>query len=441
MKKTLAYLGTVLCCVLVLFACNRFVTRGLSIFTANTATVTAKAKVLEILKQDTTEYDLGTGNVISSTVTSFRCRILDGEYRGREVVGSQTIDGFSSNMKPVEVGDRVVAYLFEGTDAENAWVFGGYERMEALSVLLGVFFLALLVFGRKKGVNTILSLVLTCLMVFAVFVPSILTGHNIYLWSTLTCLYTIAMTLLLVNGCNVKSLAAGLGCMGGLLVSGLLTLGMDRVLVLSGMLDENSMYLSLLNQENPINLNAIIFAGILIGALGAVMDVGMSVAASLHELKLQAPDIPWKQMVRSGLTIGRDMMGTMANTLVLAYIGSSLSVVLLLVSYTTSLSELLNREAVIVEILQALVGSLGILVTIPLTSLICGLLYQRLTLRPEEPEKRWNIPLRFARKPRQEGLPYSFAGTAAAPEWPEEGQTEPQEQPTGEETEERENLE
>ena len=74
MKKTLAYLGTVLCCVLVLFACNRFVTRGLSIFTANTATVTAKAKVLEILKQDTTEYDLGTGNVISSTVTSFRCR-------------------------------------------------------------------------------------------------------------------------------------------------------------------------------------------------------------------------------------------------------------------------------------------------------------------------------------------------------------------------------
>ena len=171
------------------------------------------------------------------------------------------------------------------------------------------------------------------------------------------------------------------------------------------------------------------------------MDVGMSVAASLHELKLQAPDIPWKQMVRSGLTIGRDMMGTMANTLVLAYIGSSLSVVLLLVSYTTSLSELLNREAVIVEILQALVGSLGILVTIPLASLMCGLLYQRLTLRPEEPEKSWNILLRFARKPKQEGLPYSFAGTAAAPEWPEEGQTEPQEQPTGEEREERENLE
>ena len=125
MKKTLVYLGTVLCSVLVLFGCNRFVTRGLSVFTDNTATVTAKAKVVEILKQDTTEYDLGTGNVISSTVTSFRCRILDGEYKGREVTASQTIDGFSSTMKPVAQGDRVVAFLFEGTDAENAWVFGG----------------------------------------------------------------------------------------------------------------------------------------------------------------------------------------------------------------------------------------------------------------------------------------------------------------------------
>ena len=123
---------------------------------------------------------------------------------------------------------------------------------------------------------------------------------------------------------------------------------------------------------------AIIFAAIIIGAMGAVMDVAMSLSSSLHELKLKVMSISPKELFKSGMVIGRDMMGTMANTLVLAYIGSSLTVTVLIVIYNSSMTELLNKERIVVEILQALVGSIGILFTIPFTCFVCAMLYRNL---------------------------------------------------------------
>ena len=126
----------------------------------------------------------------------------------------------------------------------------------------------------------------------------------------------------------------------------------------------------------PIDLKAIIFAAILIGALGAIMDVSMSISSSLWEVKEKSGATSFNTLFRSGMNIGRDVMGTMANTLILAYIGSSLSIVLLLSAYSTSLIYLLNREMIVVEILQALVGSFGILFAMPLTSFICAIIYK-----------------------------------------------------------------
>ena len=181
--------------------------------------------------------------------------------------------------------------------------------------------------------------------------------------------------MLIVYGANKKSLAAGIGCLVGVLVSGILTLFMDNVLRLTGLVSEESMYLVRINPNHPIDIKAIIFAAILIGAIGAIMDVSMSIAAALAEFKEKLEYTPLSLLFKSGISIGRDIMGTMANTLILAYIGSSLSVVLLLISYNSSLLELLNKEMIVVEILQALVGSLGILVTIPITSLVCAYLF------------------------------------------------------------------
>lgn len=150
---------------------------------------------------------------------------------------------------------------------------------------------------------------------------------------------------------------------------------MSWLLKLTGMVDEDSLYLQMVQTVSPIDLRGIIFAAIIIGALGAIMDVAMDIASSLYELRRNVPDISAGKLISSGFNIGRDVMGTMANTLVLAYIGSGLATTLLLVAYNVTFVELMNMELIVVELLQALVGSIGIILAIPLTALICAAIY------------------------------------------------------------------
>ena len=166
--------------------------------------------------------------------------------------------------------------------------------------------------------------------------------------------------------------------MSGIFGAALLVLIMDQFLSLTGIVDEDSIYLLLMNPDKPIDLKGIFFGAIIIGAMGAIMDVSMSISSALYEINEKYAARGFKELVESGISIGRDIMGTMANTLVLAYIGSSLSIVLLLITYNPSLIDLLNRELVVLEILQALIGSMGILLTLPLTAIVSAFLYTRI---------------------------------------------------------------
>ena len=160
-----------------------------------------------------------------------------------------------------------------------------------------------------------------------------------------------------------------------MLIAGLLTAAMNAIMNITGLVDEQAMYLNDLAGGLTIDLRAVIFAAIIIGATGAVMDVAISIASSLYELNDQLENPTFRTLLRSGFTIGRDMMGTMANTLVLAYIGSSLATVVLIVAYNASLTSIFNKEMIVVEVEQALVGSFGILSAIPLTSLLAAWFY------------------------------------------------------------------
>ena len=183
-----------------------------------------------------------------------------------------------------------------------------YVRSDKLIILAICFVLALFFYGRFKGVNTILSLAYTCGAVFFVFIPAILSGKNIYLWTILVCIYSVLTTYILVIGFTKKSVAAAIGCLSGILLTGLLTVVMDKVLELSGILDEDSVYLTYLPTENPIDLRAIIFAAILIGAMGAIMDVSMSIASSLWEIKEESASPTRGSLFKSGMNIGRDVI-------------------------------------------------------------------------------------------------------------------------------------
>ena len=371
----ISYLVTVFIAVLCVVIGHQIVTRDLFIFQDDASQELVRATVQRIVDRQAPGEYFDELEFFQGEIVFFQAMVTRGERRDSVIAASQSLGDFSwAASKKVEEGDSI---LLIHNDFIDEWFFAGYLRTNRLLVLGILFTLCLLIFGGTKGFNTILSLALTCGAVFGVFIPAILSGKNIYTMSLLVCAYTITMTLLLVIGFNRKALAAAIGCAGGVAIAGIITMVMDRVLYLTGVLDEHSRFLAALPIENPIDLKAIIFAGVIIGAMGAIMDVALSIASSLWEIKEKAKTINFFSLFRSGVTIGRDIMGSMANTLILAYIGTSLSVVLLLTHYSSSLLSLLNREMIVVEILKSLAGILGILLAMPLTAFFCAALYLR----------------------------------------------------------------
>ena len=230
----------------------------------------------------------------------------------------------------------------------------------------------------------------------------------------ITATYTIVMTLAIVAGVHPKSVAAAVGCICGVGFAGLLTLAMQDVMYISGLIDEDSSFVMYINADAVIDLRGVIFAAIVIGALGATMDVAMSIASSLDELLYHRPDLSDFELMRSGLNIGRDIIGTMANTLVLAYVGSSLHTILLLLAYNNDLGSIINRENIAVELLQSVAGSIGILLAVPSTAAVTVLC------------RRWFV----SHAAKEKALAAVCAGGTAvsAPEIPEELAEEPAEE-------------
>jgi len=369
MSNKAIYWLTIGISVLYIFLGNRFFTKDINFFEPGEYDAKfVQAEVIEVFeeKYDEDEYE----------DLKFKAKIIDKEYNGELVTANQMFDISSlSYSNPVEVGDKILLYENVDVDGFVTWYADQPVRTDGIIVLGIIFFVLLLIFGRKQGVNTIVALIFTCLSIFIVFVPSVIAGYNIYVMSVVTAIYIVVMTLIIVYGGNRKSFVAALGCVAGILLSGILTVIMSNVLELTGLLDEDSMNLLYINLDVPIDLRGVIFASIILGAIGAVMDVSMSIASSLNEL-VENMDMPsFSQVIKSGFEIGRDMMGTMANTLILAYIGSSLSVLLLYCAYNSSFIYLMNKEIIIVELLQALIGSIGILTVIPFATFISAKVY------------------------------------------------------------------
>lgn len=372
-KERLQYISTVILAVVLLFLANRWVAKDAEFFQNDLDLEVVRAQILEVVDRQIEDYSYDD-NIAQSIAVTFQAEVLTGPRKGEILLGVQNLDYTPPYLYTNEVAEGNKVLLVDaGLDASE-WHFVEFIRTDKLLILGGLFVLLLLLMGGMKGFNTLLTLALTFLAVFAVFIPAILSGRNIYLWAILTCLYAILTTLVILNGWHRKSWITVLGCFGGVLVAGLLAFVMDRSLMLTGVTSDESLFLAYLPTDVPIDLRAIIFAAIIIGAMGAIMDVAMSIASALTEIKSKSPDISSRELFQSGLTIGRDIMGTMANTLVLAYVGSALAMVLLLIVSDISLLFLLNREMIVVEILQALVGSFGIFFAIPLTSLFAALL-------------------------------------------------------------------
>lgn len=295
--------------------------------------------------------------------------IKDKEKNSTIIHASQNVDVTNTNIAEVSVGDKVVLLSYD-----DKYLFQDYYRLDKVIFVGFVFIGCILLMGGTKGFNTMVSLALTCLSIFCIFIPSIKAGCNIYISSIVICVYIIIMTLIIIYGLSKKSITAILSCITGVFFSGILSLIINSWIKLTGHVNEDTYMLSTLLGIN-VDLKAIIFSMITIGALGAIMDVSMSITSSLSELKKNDKGIKARTLMKSGLSIGRDIMGTMANTLILAYIGGSLIVVLVYSASNYPLLSILNKEAIIFEFMQSLIGSLSLLFTIPFTAFIASLIF------------------------------------------------------------------
>ncbi len=374
-RQTVLQIITIILSAVCVLAAHFYIVDNGTVFKGTMEGKTIKAEVLRV--NHIIKSNPGEDNAGEFLTVEFSARALNSDIRGKTVNVIQEIDkSYAFSPKEVKQGDKILieAYTERGV---TSYYFGDYVRITPLIFLGVIFCLLIIAFSGTQGLRTITSLGITCLFVFTVLLPAILNGKNIYLWTLIGCVFITASTLAVIGGYSKKTLCAFTGCISGVLCAGLTTVITDKFLNLTGMLEEESVYLYQLYPDNPINLKAIIFAMITVGALGAVMDVAMSISSSLFELKEKSPSIKQSELMKSGFTIGRDMMGTMANTLVLAYIGSSLTCVLLLVAYNANIQQVINKEIIISDILQALAGSMGMLLTLPLTSAVCSVIYNR----------------------------------------------------------------
>jgi uncharacterized membrane protein len=201
------------------------------------------------------------------------------------------------------------------------------------------------------------------------FLPAILSRYNVYLFLAISCLYIIVTSLLITYGYNKKTLSAGLGIISGIIVAVIIMFVSERLLYITG-LSSDLFFLNASSTTNQLDIKSIIFSIIIIASLGAIMDVGISIASAIYELKQHNNNLSFLDLVKAGNNIGKDITGTMVNTLILAFIGSSFINMIMLLSYERNILVAINREDFILELFQPLIGSFGIIVTIPITVLI-----------------------------------------------------------------------
>ncbi|NLN14209.1 MAG: YibE/F family protein [Tissierellia bacterium] len=338
-----------------------------------------KGRVISIEDVETEEFTYDDINYMENKIIRFKVELTSGPHKGEVVEAEQNINSmYAIQPKEVEEKDKVLLSLIPGDEIyEDEWIFVEFNRTDSIIILTAIFILMIIILGKGKGFSTVLSLVFTILVIFMVFIPSILKGYNIYLSTTLVSIFIIFMSLAIINGLDKKTLCAIVGNIGGILIAGLIAIIMHKILNLTGFVDEDYVYITYMELDKPIDLVAIIWSGIVIGALGAIMDVAMSIASAMNELAENMENKTFLRMLKSGMNIGRDAIGTMTNTLILAYVGSSLATVLLLIVYNNNLLYLFSTEMIVVEVLQAIIGSMGILFAVPVTALFSAYIFTR----------------------------------------------------------------
>ena len=295
-------------------------------------------------------------------------RILSGDHKD-EIM---TVTNYMSALFNVDVdqGDRIIVRIMTDEDGSYYASVFNYDRGIVLGAFLLIFFALLAILGGKKGIGALAGLLLTLGCIWFILIPCLIRGVPAIPVTIGVSAVSAAAGLIFLNGYSKKTLCAVCGCVGGVLAAGIAAAAVGTLSPMNGFNMQEAENLILYGADRGLKVSGLLVCGVLISALGAVMDVALGIASSVWEMKEQNPDASAKSLFRSGMQIGKDAMGTMANTLILAFAGSSLNMLILVQTYDIPFLQMINTDSIALEVVQSVAGSVGILLTVPLVAFI-----------------------------------------------------------------------
>lgn len=339
----------------------------------------AVAEVTDVLADNASPDTWTEGRRIGQQL--LEVKVLTGEHKGAVLEAANFLSAYAN--VDAKVGTKVIVRLDVDEQGELYVVsVPAYNRAPVMLGLALIFAALLVIIGRKKGVMALVGLVYTLACIWFIQVPMILRGAEPVLVSIIIVALTTAASLLFLTGLSRKTLCAVLGCVCGVGVAGIFAAVSGSISQLNGFNLPEAEDLVLRATQDTVRISGLLVSGILVASLGAVMDVAMSISSSCWELRQLNPGLPKAALFRSGMNIGRDAMGTMANTLILAFAGASLNTLLLFRIYGYPAIQLFNSDAIAVELIRGLAGSIGIILTVPLVAALSTALMPPVKGRP-----------------------------------------------------------
>lgn len=319
------------------------------------------ARVIEVVEDNLSPDGIRVG------YQRLKVQLTSGEYKG-EVVDATSAEGNLFGAV-CEKGDSVVVHMSVSGSSKNVSVYSK-DRIVAVAAFVGIFLLLICIIGGKNGVKSVVGLVFTFVSIFMIYIPLIYRGFSPFWAAVIITIITTIVTMYLISGFTVKTICAIAGTVTGVLLAGLSAWLFGKVADIDGYNVSNIETLSYVGQITNIRIGGLLFSGILIASLGAVMDVAMSVSSAMCEIHDKAPQLGCFELFKSGMNVGRDMMGTMSNTLILAFVGSAVSELVINYAYNLPFRQIINSYNIGIEIMQGVSGSIGVILTVPAVAVV-----------------------------------------------------------------------
>lgn len=330
-----------------------------------------KATVDEVISSDVSLSDSGEMQGNQTVLLT----IASGQYAGQQ---AKATSPYSNNSGAFcSPGLKVIVLVNQGQDGSLVATVYNYDRGIVLWALVGLFLVLLCVAGGRSGTLSALGLAFTFACIFFLYLPMVYSGASLFWTAVLVVVLVTIVGMYLIGGWSAKTFCSIVATVVGVLVAGLVASVFGSLGHISGLNVSEIETLSYVGQNSKLDVSGLLFSGILISSLGAVMDISMSVTS--HECELHAANqaLSMRELFKSGMTVGRDMMGTMTHTLILAFAGGAVNTLVIIYAYAMPYFEYWNEYAIGIEILRGLSGSIGIIVSVPCAALITAFCLSR----------------------------------------------------------------